>query len=212
MFKDRKREVMRLRTDYSNWEPLAVQEVSSIFSGMSIDWGIAGGWALDIHLGRKTRNHSDIDIVVFRADQQVIYQRLKNDWTLYKAKDGKLSLWSADEYLDAVNSVWVSRDSQSPWAFEIMFMDNEQDNWVYRREKTVQEARVELFSTDENNVPYLNPAVQLLYKGGVEQIREKDSQDFLSVLPTLSIKEKTWLKESLKRQFSMGHSWIPHLE
>ncbi|WP_233208641.1 nucleotidyltransferase domain-containing protein [Planomicrobium sp. MB-3u-38] len=203
---------MRLRTDYSNWEPLAVQEVSSIFSGMSIDWGIAGGWALDIHLGRKTRNHSDIDIVVFRADQQVIYQRLKNDWTLYKAKDGKLSLWSADEYLDAVNSVWVSRDSQSPWAFEIMFMDNEQDNWVYRREKTVQEARVELFSTDENNVPYLNPAVQLLYKGGVEQIREKDSQDFLSVLPTLSIKEKTWLKESLKRQFSMGHSWIPHLE
>ncbi|PKH09732.1 hypothetical protein CXF70_13215 [Planomicrobium sp. MB-3u-38] len=201
-----------MRTDYSNWEPLAVQEVSSIFSGMSIDWGIAGGWALDIHLGRKTRNHSDIDIVVFRADQQVIYQRLKNDWTLYKAKDGKLSLWSADEYLDAVNSVWVSRDSQSPWAFEIMFMDNEQDNWVYRREKTVQEARVELFSTDENNVPYLNPAVQLLYKGGVEQIREKDSQDFLSVLPTLSIKEKTWLKESLKRQFSMGHSWIPHLE
>lgn len=209
---ENKREVIRLRTDYSNWEPLPVQEVNSIFSGISIDWGIAGGWALDIHLGRKTRNHSDTDIVVFREDQHVVYQHLKNDWTLFKAKDGKLSLWSADEYLDSINSVWVSRDSQSPWAFEIMFMDSEQDNWIYRREKTVQEARVELFSTDENNVPYLNPAIQLLYKGGAAQIREKDSQDFLAVLPTLSVKEKIWLKESLKRQFSMGHSWIPHLE
>lgn len=205
-------EEIKLRTDYSNWEPLSIEEMNRIFSGMPIAWGIAGGRALDMHLGRKTRNHSDTDIVIFREDQQMIYQILKTDWTMYKAQDGELSLWFADDYLDSINSVWVSKDSQSSWSFEIMFMDSEEDNWIYRRDKTIQEAKQELFSTDEHNIPYLKPAIQLLYKGGASQMREKDFQDFLAVLPTLSVKEKTWLKKSLKIQFPMGHSWIKNLE
>ena len=165
-----------------------------------------------MHLGRKTREHSDTDIVIFREDQQMVYQLLKNEWTLYKAKDGKLSLWLEGEYLDAVSDIWISRDNQSPWAFEIMLMDCEQGNWIYRREKTIKVSKEELFSTEENNVPYLKPAIQLLYKGGSSQIREKDFSDFQSVLPSLSLKEKEWLKEALKRQFPLGHSWMKSLE
>ena len=188
-----------MRTDFSNWKPLTVTEVSNIFSSIPISWGIAGGWALDIHLGRETREHSDIDIVIFREDQQVMYQHLKNEWTLYKAKDGKLSPWKEKEYLDAINDVGVSRASQSPWAFQIMLMDCNQDYRIYRREKTIKVSKEELFSNDENKVPYLKSAFQLLYKGGSSQIREKDFRDFQSVLPSLSLKEKEWVKEALKR-------------
>lgn len=39
-------------------------------------------------------------------------------------------------------------------------------------------------------------------KGGSSQIREKDIKDFQAVLSSLSSKEKEWLKEGLKRQFS----------
>lgn len=197
-----------MRIDLSNWEPLAITEVNCIFSEVPIHWGIAGGWALDMHLGRKTREHSDTDIVIFREDQQVVYHLLKNEWTLYKAEDGKLSLWPEGEYLDAINDIWISRDSRSPWAFQIMLMDSEQDKWVYRREKTINVPKAELFSSDENRVPYLKPAIQLLYKGGSSQIREKDSRDFQAVFPTLSAEEKNWLEEALKRQFPLGHSWI----
>lgn len=201
-----------VRTDFNNWKPLTIREVSKIFSGISIYWGIAGGWALDMHLGRTTREHSDIDIVIFRKDQQVLYQLLKNEWTLYKAKDGKVSLWQDQEHLDVINDVWVSRGFHSPWAFQIMLMDCEQGNWIYRREKTIKVSKEELFSTDENQVPYLKPAIQLLYKGGSSRIREKDFSDFQSVLSSLSLKEKEWLKEALKRQFPLGHSWMKSLE
>ncbi len=203
---------MVVRIDFSNWKPLTIREVNNIFSRISIYWGVAGGCALDMHLGRKTREHSDTDIVIFREDQQMVYQLLKNEWTLYKAKDGKLSLWLEGEYLDAVSDIWISRDNQSPWAFQIMLMDCEQGNWIYRREKTIKVSKEELFSTEENNVPYLKPAIQLLYKGGSSQIREKDFSDFQSVLPSLSLKEKEWLKEALKRQFPLGHSWMKSLE
>ncbi|WP_033542858.1 nucleotidyltransferase domain-containing protein [Planococcus sp. CAU13] len=200
-----------MRTDLSNWNSLTVTEVSNIFSSIPISWGIAGGWALDIHLGRKTRKHSDMDIVIFREDQQVMYRHLKNEWTLYKAKDGELSPWKEKEYLDAINDVWVSRDIHSSWAFQIMLMDCDQDNWIYRREKTIKVPKEELFYSDENNVPYLKPAIQLLYKGGSSQTREKDFRDFQSVLPSLSLKEKEWLKEALKRQFPLGHNWMKSL-
>lgn len=31
-------------------------------------WFIAGGWVIDIALGRVTREHGDIDICIFRED------------------------------------------------------------------------------------------------------------------------------------------------
>ena len=201
-----------MRTDFSNWKPLTVTEVSNIFSRIPVSWGIAGGCALDMHIGRKTREHSDIDIVIFREDQQVVYQHLKNDWMLYKAKDEKLSPWQEKEHLDVINDVWVSRGIHTPWAFQIMLMDCEQENWIYRREKTINVSKEELFSTDKNKVPYLKPAIQLLYKGGSSQIREKDFRDFQFVLPSLSSKEKDWLKKALKSQFSSGHSWMKSLD
>ncbi|GAB2317885.1 hypothetical protein IRB23SM22_01420 [Alkalibacterium sp. s-m-22] len=197
-----------MSAELSNWDPLTVKEVSAIFSETHINWGIAGGWALDLYLGRKTRKHDDTDVVIFREDHQIVYQLLKNEWTLYKAEEGKLSLWLEGEELDVVNDVWVKKNSQSPWAFQIMLMDSELDNWMYQREKMITFPKAELFYKNKNNIPYLKPTIQLLYKGGSSQLREKDSRDFQVVFPSLSLKEKSWLQEALKKQFPLGHPWL----
>jgi len=31
-------------------------------------WGIAGGWAIDLFIGKETRLHSDIEVALFRED------------------------------------------------------------------------------------------------------------------------------------------------
>ncbi|AQQ53563.1 nucleotidyltransferase domain-containing protein [Planococcus lenghuensis] len=155
-----------MRTDLSNWKLLAITEIYELFSETPVHWGITGGLALDMHLGRKSRYHRDIDVVIYRNDQQIIYQLLKNEWTLYKAKDGKLSLWGEGDFLNTVNDIWVSKDNHSPWSFQIMLMNCEYDKWIYRREKTIKIPKVELFSHTEKNFPYLKLAIQLLYKGG----------------------------------------------
>jgi len=31
-------------------------------------WWVAGGWAIDLHLGHQSRAHQDIDIAVLRRD------------------------------------------------------------------------------------------------------------------------------------------------
>ncbi|KOO49895.1 nucleotidyltransferase domain-containing protein [Viridibacillus arvi] len=200
-----------MRTDIDNWSPLSVIEIKEVFAHIPSMWGIAGGWALDLHLGKKSREHSDIDVVIFREEQQVVYQSLKVDWILYKAEAGKLKPWKDGEYLESTNDIWVSKNEDSPWTFQIMLIDSENNDWIYRREKSIKKGKNEIFQWTNNGTPYIKPEVQLLYKAGSKQVREKDFKDFQTILPLLLPKEMEWLKLSLKKQFPEGHSWIGFL-
>jgi hypothetical protein len=45
-------------------------EIASLFASASIDFWLRGGWALDFLLGRITRPHEDIDLVIWRRDAE----------------------------------------------------------------------------------------------------------------------------------------------
>lgn len=200
-----------MRTDLDNWMPISVTEINNIFAEIPISWCIAGGWALDLHLGKQSRAHSDIDVVIYRDEQRVLYQSLKENWVLYKAQNGKLIPWEDGEFLTSINDVWVSRNIDAPWSFQIMIVNSENNEWIYRREKSIKGAKNKLFLRTYEGIPYIKPEVQLLYKAGSSEIREKDFKDFQNILPHLVLEEREWLKSSLKTQFADGHNWIGYL-
>ena len=49
---------------------MTFDETRDVFAPLSIPWWIAGGWAIDVYLGRQTREHADIDVSVLRADHR----------------------------------------------------------------------------------------------------------------------------------------------
>ncbi|WP_306419811.1 nucleotidyltransferase domain-containing protein [Bacillus sp. J14TS2] len=202
---------MDLRADISNWMPLTVSEINEIFSVIPVRWCIAGGWAIDLHLGEQTREHSDIDVIITRKEQLTAYQYLNRDWILYRAEDGKLSLWEDREYLNSTNDVWVSKSDESPWAFQLMIIDTEENFWIYKRDKSIRRSMTEIILKTAEGIPYLRPEIQLLHKAGGSKVREKDYNDFKTILPSLLQQEKAWLKSSLKRQFPEGHDWVEYL-
>ncbi|MFE6169534.1 hypothetical protein ACFVP8_16935 [Viridibacillus arvi] len=160
---------------------------------------------------KKSREHNDIDVSINRKDQLIVQQFLKKSWLLYKAEKGKLIPWADGEFLNSTIDVWVCKNIDSPWAFQIMLFDTEESNWVYRREKSITRAMDELFLMTTEGIPYLKPEVQLLYKAGSSKVRGKDVNDFQTILPILTAKEKEWLKESLNKQLPEGHPWIKYL-
>lgn len=202
---------LALRTDISNWMPISVSDINDIFSAIPINWCIAGGWALDLHLGKQTREHSDIDVIITRGEQSIAYQYLNRDWILYKAENGKLSLWENGEYLSSTNDVWVSKSEESPWAYQLMIVDTEGDSWIYKRDQSIRRPMAEMILKTAEGIPYLRPEIQLLHKAGSSNVREKDYHDFQSMLPSLLPQEKEWLKSSLNRQFPEGHGWVEFL-
>lgn len=58
-----------MNDDNHKWEPLSVEEVVDLMSGLQVPWWIAGGWAIDLFLGRQTRAHGDTDVLIRRDDQ-----------------------------------------------------------------------------------------------------------------------------------------------
>lgn len=179
-----------LRTDISNWVPLTVLEINKLFSVIPIHWCIAGGWALDLHLHKQTREHSDIDVIITREEQLIAYQYLMHDWMLYRAEDGKLILWEDGAYLNSTNDVWVSKSDDSPWAFQLMIIDTEENFWTYKRNTSIKRPVAEIILKTVEGIPYLRPEIQLLYKAGGSKVREKDFNDFQTMLPSLLPQEK----------------------
>lgn len=200
-----------MRTDIDNWEPITVTEIYKLFSTIPINWGIAGGWALDLHLGKQSRVHDDIDVIILREEQLTIYNHLSKDWMLYKAENGKLVLWQEGEFLKTTNDIWVSKSSSSPWAFQMMLVETEQQSWIYRRDKSIRREIEDIFLRTNEEIPYLRPEIQLLYKGGSANVREKDFKDLQIMLPYLLPEQIEWLKMTLEKQFPTGHSWLDYI-
>lgn len=199
-----------MRTDIHNWMPLTVAEVNDIFSVIPIRWCIAGGWALDLHLRKQTREHSDVDVIITREEQLTAYRHLNREWMLYRAEDGKLSLWEG-EYLSSTNDVWITKSEKSPWVFQLMIINAEDGVWTYKRDKSIRRPVPEIILQTDEGIPYLRPEVQLLHKAGGSNVREKDYKDFQTMLPSLLPQEKAWLKSSLNQQFPDGHDWVKFL-
>lgn len=51
----------------------ALEQVMDFVDGYRGSLWIVGGWAIDLHLGRVTRQHHDVD-VMFRADEQHLFE------------------------------------------------------------------------------------------------------------------------------------------
>src|SRR5690242_14568869 len=91
-------------------------------------WFISGGWAIDLHVGRVTREHHDVDLLVLRDDQLRV-QALLAEWRLDKIiphpqglmNKGTLARWAPGERLELpVHQIDVRRAGGDAVAFQIM--------------------------------------------------------------------------------------------
>jgi hypothetical protein len=53
--------------------------VHTTFSGQGIDYWLFGGWAVDFHARRVTRDHADVDVSIWAADMDRVRALLEGD-------------------------------------------------------------------------------------------------------------------------------------
>jgi hypothetical protein len=57
----------------------ALSDVSGLLEERGIDYWLFGGWAVDFYVGAVTRPHFDVDLAVWRADEQRLARLLEED-------------------------------------------------------------------------------------------------------------------------------------
>jgi hypothetical protein len=191
------------------WNPLTPSEVIDLFASWDRFWCIAGGWAIDLNTRQVSREHEDVDVLVLRRDLDALHAQLPG-WELWVAwPPGRLSPWPPGETIhEEAHDIWCREARMKRWRFQLMVMDHDEDNWIFRRNWTAGGPLASL-AREVDGVPLLAPEIQLLYKGnGIR--RPKDEADFLTALPHLSPDQRVWLRDALASR-EPDHPWLPLL-
>jgi hypothetical protein len=192
------------------WNPLTPKETAVLLAGWDRFWCIAGGWAIDLNVGRQSREHADVDVLVLRRDVDAMHQQMPG-WELWMADPpGSLRPWLAVEPLpDHAHDIWSRETGTERCRFQLMVMDHDADNWLFRRDWSVGGPLASL-TNEIDGIPVLAPEIQLLYKGNGTR-RTKDEGDFRTALPHLSPEQRSWLREALASR-EPNHPWLPALD
>lgn len=189
---------------YGRWRPLTPHGIKRLMRGAGFRWWIVGGWAIDAFTGRA-REHEDIDVSFFRADLPALLDHLSPRYCVWSNLSGTLRpLRKPDDLLDGARQLWVRRDGDSPWLFDLAMNPHKGDTWISARHEQVRMPfdRATFVTT---GIRYLSPEIVLLMKAWRAQ--SKDDSDLAAALPLLEPDRLTWLRETIG-QIHPGHRWL----
>jgi uncharacterized protein (DUF952 family) len=187
-----------------------------VMAGYRRPWWVAGGWALDLVLGHKTRPHADLEISVLAGDQRALFDHLRG-WDLRLAAPGQaFPRWDGSRIQSPFHQVWARRGPGRPSTPEefaatmlgFLLEQSRADRWVFRRHTGVSRLLHQVGVITTGGVPVIAPEVALLFKAKAP--RFKDQRDFDRVLPHLDRATRSWLASALD-QAHPGHPWHARL-
>ena len=194
-----------LAPDQALWSSWTPAELAVRLKTVSRPWCVVGGWALDLWLGEKTREHDDIEFTMLRDDFRE-FRHAFGDLDMYTAKAGVLTFLPVGQIpgLD-IQQVWCFDPVAQAWRVDMMIESGSPEVWVYKRDGSIRFPRTEMLYLSSEGIPYLRPAAILLFKA--LRVRPKDEEDFHKTLPTLPAEELAWLRQHVLK-LHPGHHWI----
>jgi hypothetical protein len=174
--------------------------------GFDRPWCIAGGWAIDLMLGRATREHKDVEIAVFREDQHLLRSFL-GDWDFVIALNKQFVPLPQGQML---NLPLHELHATFPAGMKLEFLLNERDaiDWIYRREARIRRSIEKAIRRGREAIPALAPEIVLLYKS--KSPRPQDELDFRVAREMLDDESRGWLIDAL-RTTAPAHPWLKML-
>jgi hypothetical protein len=154
-------------------------------------WCIAGGWAIDLAVGRATREHKDVQIAVFRQDYDPLTEYLQG-WRF-----------------DLVSHHEIHARSAAGFPLEILLNDGDAIDWIYRRDARIRRSIEKTIRRGREGIPALAAEIVLLYKS--KNTRAADELDFRVAREILEDEPRGWLIDAL-RISAPSHPWLKSLE
>jgi len=195
-------------------EVKALLEVAEALGNLRAPFYFAGGWAIDLHLGRVTREHHDIDALVMRRDHLLLHKALKQ-FSLKKIiphpdgmppNRGTIVEWPSGERLELpVHQINAYRASESDPAFQVFLAESSDGEWIFRRNPDVRMPISKIGFHPLWGLPYLAPEIVLLFKA--KHLEARDRADFDHAIPALSADARRWLRDAIEKTHP-GHEWL----
>lgn len=180
-----------------------LHDVTPLFADAEVPWGIAGGWAIDLHLGDLDRRpHSDVDVVWPFSAEDALKDSLAG-WDLHRVVQGVREPWTGA--LAPAHQIWVRPDPDADWAFEVMFEDLDSDHWTFRRNRSITFPSSD-YLVERLGIPTVDLAITLLWKA--VRADDQDHRDLLDSVHLLDDTRRAWLREAVRTTHGDDHRWV----
>ncbi|MCL2426698.1 MAG: hypothetical protein FWD05_10230 [Oscillospiraceae bacterium] len=97
-----------------------IDQLNNFMANIGVDYIICGGHAIDLFLGRKTRPHKDLDVVIYWEDRDEIVQHMLNEgWDVYEPI-GTLYLHKINDVSDQKRiktNIWCVKPANQHYEF-----------------------------------------------------------------------------------------------
>jgi hypothetical protein len=191
--------------EWDAWEPEAA---ATRLAGVEAPWYVAAGWAIDLFLGRRRRDHEDLELGV-PADRFEEVVAVLGELDFHVVTRGRVEpLADAGDLMETTHQTWGLDRSANVWRVDLFREPSAGGEWVCRRDDSIRLPYADLIEHTAAGIPYARPEVVLLFKA--KDARPKDESDLAAVLPQLNVERKHLLAEWISRVHP-GHFWLPDL-
>jgi hypothetical protein len=177
-----------------------------------VPWAIAGGWAIDLHVGHTTRAHDDLEICVPAGHADAVLTAFPAPrWTWHVPESGLLLPVDGPDgegLLARGHQTWLWSVDDGAYVVDVFREPHDGDTWVCRRDPTLRRPLADAIATSSSGLPYVRPEIVLLFKA--KYCRPKDEADLAVCLPTLDQPARTWLRTAVQLVHP-GHHWLDAL-
>jgi Aminoglycoside-2''-adenylyltransferase len=160
----------------------AVSAACSFLSSLTVPYWIIGGWAIDLAVGRVTRDHADVDVMMLERDKHALWNDLTGADVEPTGAPGPGHFVLHSDRLPLPTDVFLSRATGT--------------SLVYRRGGRSVTRALAGITRCRDGIPYLAPEVVLLFKARSKAA--KDQHDVEIALPLLDAGQRSWLDDTLK--------------
>jgi hypothetical protein len=174
-----------------------VLAVSSLLSDLTVPYWIAGGWAIDLAVGRVTRDHADVDIMLLERDEHALRTDLTEVDVQLIGRDGQPGPWPAGRRFSAGPGRLVLQSRNLPLPTEVLLAGAVGAFWVHHRGPRCIRRPLVQISHSRDGVPFLAPEVVLLFKS--RSSIDRDQRDVETALPVLNDGQRAWLRDTLEQ-------------
>ena len=197
-----------MHPDDAEWDAWTPHETARRLAGVEAPWAVAAGWAIDLFLGRETREHEDLEIAV-PADRfgEVAAALSELDFHVVGPATAE-PVETAGALFETHHQTWGLDRAANVWRIDVFREPHDGDHWLARRDESIRLPYVALIEHTADGIPYVRPEVALLFKA--KQARPKDETDLAAVLPHLSAERRRLLAGWIA-QVHPGHFWLPDL-
>lgn len=184
------------------WQPWRPTDIAERLATAAVPWFVAGGWAVDLHVGEQTREHHDLEVAVPGQRFAELAGHFP-ELAFFVAGDGKV-VPALPAALAEHFQTWALDPAADRWRFDVFREPHDGDVWISRRDERLRRPYAEIVRRTPDGIPYLSPDVVLLFKA--KHQRDRDEADFAVLTPRLTAAERSWLDAALDLVHP-GHPW-----